>query len=186
MKTFKSILAAAAAATLAVCAAQSASAALVEFNLGPLASPSFTHFGVGLNTPIGFPSTDTFAWDFQTSDRERGIFDMVLSNNGSETMAFDLQKCTGISTGCATIASSAAGTGPTIPSLGGTFPLAAGDYRVITTLIVHPVGEPGNLGGTINLLSSVPEPSTWAMMILGVGLIGFAARRRREGMAVAA
>jgi hypothetical protein len=27
----------------------------------------------------------------------------------------------------------------------------------------------------------VPEPATWAMMIAGFGLVGFAARRRREG-----
>jgi hypothetical protein len=30
----------------------------------------------------------------------------------------------------------------------------------------------------------VPEPATWAMMIAGFGLVGFAARRRREGAAV--
>ncbi len=28
----------------------------------------------------------------------------------------------------------------------------------------------------------VPEPATWAMMILGFGLVGFAARRRRTGV----
>lgn len=33
---------------------------------------------------------------------------------------------------------------------------------------------------------SVPEPATWAMLILGVGMIGCAARRRNEAMAVAA
>ena len=27
----------------------------------------------------------------------------------------------------------------------------------------------------------IPEPATWAMMIAGFGLVGFAARRRREG-----
>jgi hypothetical protein len=32
----------------------------------------------------------------------------------------------------------------------------------------------------------VPEPATWAMLILGVAMIGFAARRRSEGMAFAA
>jgi len=29
----------------------------------------------------------------------------------------------------------------------------------------------------------IPEPATWAMMILGFGLVGFAARRRRTGVA---
>lgn len=32
----------------------------------------------------------------------------------------------------------------------------------------------------------VPEPSVWAMLILGVAMIGFAARRRRQGAALAA
>lgn len=35
-------------------------------------------------------------------------------------------------------------------------------------------------------LAAVPEPATWALAILGVGMIGFAARRRREGLTVAA
>src|SRR5262249_25476639 len=29
---------------------------------------------------------------------------------------------------------------------------------------------------------AVPEPATWAMLILGVGMIGLAARRRRAGL----
>jgi hypothetical protein len=36
-----------------------------------------------------------------------------------------------------------------------------------------------------NDLPGVPEPATWAMLILGVAMIGFAARRRRDGVAVA-
>lgn len=38
------------------------------------------------------------------------------------------------------------------------------------------------LGG----LPSVPEPATWAMLILGVAMIGFVARRRNEGAPLAA
>jgi hypothetical protein len=36
------------------------------------------------------------------------------------------------------------------------------------------------------VVSGVPEPSTWALLILGVAMIGLAARRRREGMFLAA
>jgi hypothetical protein len=37
-------------------------------------------------------------------------------------------------------------------------------------------------GGTLTLASvgPVPEPATWAMMIVGVGLIGSLARHRRR------
>ena len=38
----------------------------------------------------------------------------------------------------------------------------------------------GSLGGSITIRqAAVPEPSTWAMMLLGFGAVGFAMRRRR-------
>ena len=43
-------------------------------------------------------------------------------------------------------------------------------------------GTPGNaqVGGTFTLLSnSVPEPATWAMMLMGFGAVGFSMRRKR-------
>lgn len=45
-------------------------------------------------------------------------------------------------------------------------------------------GRP-TIGGEIDL-SSAPEPTTWALLILGVAMIGFAARRRNAGLARAA
>jgi hypothetical protein len=35
-------------------------------------------------------------------------------------------------------------------------------------------------GGRLNLLSSVPEPSTWAMMLLGFAGVGFMTYRRKQ------
>ncbi len=35
----------------------------------------------------------------------------------------------------------------------------------------------------IRITAAIPEPATWAMMIAGFGLVGFAARRRRDGPA---
>ena len=34
------------------------------------------------------------------------------------------------------------------------------------------------LGGTVTI-NAVPEPGTWAMMLIGFGAVGFALRRRR-------
>jgi len=40
-------------------------------------------------------------------------------------------------------------------------------------------GSYGARGSFVPLSAAVPEPSTWAMLILGFGLIGYSARRRR-------
>ena len=48
-------------------------------------------------------------------------------------------------------------------------------------------GTPGTarVSGTFTLLSnSVPEPATWAMMLMGFGAVGFAMRRKRSQQAL--
>lgn len=41
--------------------------------------------------------------------------------------------------------------------------------------------ETGSAGRYLALSSAVPEPSTWAMMIIGFGMVGLARRGRRRG-----
>ena len=44
----------------------------------------------------------------------------------------------------------------------------------------------GSLGGTITITDhGVPEPATWAMMLVGFGAIGWQLRRRRSSLAFA-
>lgn len=38
----------------------------------------------------------------------------------------------------------------------------------------------GSYGGNATFMPAVPEPATWAMMLLGFGAIGFSMRRRRQ------
>jgi hypothetical protein len=38
----------------------------------------------------------------------------------------------------------------------------------------------GSFSGTLTISSAVPEPSTWAMMILGFCGLGFMAYRRKQ------
>lgn len=38
----------------------------------------------------------------------------------------------------------------------------------------------GNLTFTPNVVGAVPEPSTWAMMLVGFGVVGYGIRRRRS------
>lgn len=58
------------------------------------------------------------------------------------------------------------------------------DFEVIGTgndkLTFSAVGTSDSYGGSLDnvLLSAVPEPSTYGMMLAGLGLIGFTARRR--------
>ena len=53
--------------------------------------------------------------------------------------------------------------------------LEAGTY---TLTINGNNSSTGSLGGTVTI-NAVPEPGTWAMMLLGFGAAGFAMRRRR-------
>lgn len=43
-----------------------------------------------------------------------------------------------------------------------------------------------NRGGVSLSISAVPEPATWAMLIMGFGAVGMASRRRRAHLAVGA
>ena len=52
--------------------------------------------------------------------------------------------------------------------------------RILRTL------PPRNSPVSLNVTSAVPEPSTWAMMILGFAGVGFMAYRRRKGAMIAA
>lgn len=56
-----------------------------------------------------------------------------------------------------------------------TFNAIAGAY----TLNISGVAEDSSYSGVLNF-SAVPEPGTWALMILGFGAIGFSMRGRKE------
>lgn len=56
--------------------------------------------------------------------------------------------------------------------------LSSGTY---TLTITGSRGTTGSFGGNVSFAAgAVPEPATWAMMLLGFGTVGFAMRRRRR------
>jgi len=65
-------------------------------------------------------------------------------------------------------------------SITGVFsPLAAGNYFYeVTGDVTGTVGGSYTLSSTVSL---VPEPETYAMLLAGLGLIGFSVRRRNNG-----
>jgi hypothetical protein len=64
--------------------------------------------------------------------------------------------------------------GETINYAGGSFKLTLGDIYLTSRDLSDPILA------TISNVSAIPEPSTWAMMILGFFGVGFAAYRRNQ------
>lgn len=180
MKTFKSILAAAAAGVLAVCATQAASAAPIAHDLGLINAPGISFFANP--APIG-GNGDIYEFDFSTANAWKALFQMQTSNSGPDPIQFHLDKWIAPHT-YQLVAASGYATGADLP-LAGTMLLGPGQYRLMTDQIGLPSGDKGILSGAVGL-SAVPEPATWAMLSLGLGLVGFAARRRRAATVVAA
>nr|WP_295661611.1 FxDxF family PEP-CTERM protein [Polymorphobacter sp.] len=76
-------------------------------------------------------------------------------------------------------------TGMIVPRAGGTTQAYLGDYTFTAgnsyTIAYSGTveGKPASVGSSITFaLAAVPEPASWALMVAGFGLVGFAARRR--------
>ena len=66
---------------------------------------------------------------------------------------------------------------------GATF---AGGGTLADPTIVIPMNQPGYFGPNFTLISTVPEPASWAVMLGGFGAIGASMRRRRQRAAATA
>jgi len=135
----------------------------IGYSLAGLPNPSFTEW-LTLTDSI----TSIFSITLDTSSRAVNFTSAYLTNGSTN---YDLT----CQVGC----------------LGGTTEfwnlddtlLAAGQY---TLVINGNNGDTGALAGTITITDhGVPEPATWAMMLVGFGAIGWQLRRRRSSLAFA-
>lgn len=75
-------------------------------------------------------------------------------------------------------------TGVIVPRAGGTtqayldnYTFGVGNYTIAYSGNVK--GRPASVGSSVTFaLAAVPEPASWALMVAGFGMVGFAARRR--------
>ena len=97
-------------------------------------------------------------------------------------------------TGLYTVATNSFSGGSSIVSGGRTFSLIEFSYTRFLGDVVRPnVATPGGDGNDYNgnfrissVAGAVPEPASWALMIVGFGMVGVSARRRKASTAVTA
>jgi hypothetical protein len=180
----KSMLAATALVT--AFAATSASAALVIVTPGTTTSGPFDdHFNnfTGF-TPIELNNQNTYDFEFDLTTPlagSVGAIQIQAQGPGAipENITFDLYEGTPGVAGAVFMGSSSTGTNAEL-----TFVPAVGPWYVeVTPTYIKQGTNNEGLSGT--LMIAVPEPATWALMLIGFGGMG-AALRRRAAKAVAA
>ena len=127
----------------------------IGYSKAGLGKPTFTQWLEFTNTLAGI-----YSITLDTSSRSVDFTSAFLTN-GTDTYALTLLYSAG--------SLESWGLGDTL--------IAAGDW---TLVINGKNNRTGSLAGTITIEQAVPEPATWAMMIVGFGAVGFTLRRKRK------
>jgi hypothetical protein len=125
-----------------------------------------TNSGTGLVTSINVTSPGNFFTDFIGNPNNSGAFTVTVKANDG-TFSHDF----------------AGGTGQNFVTV-----LAANGETISSVAFTSDVGAPGFQQfqqPRISGISAIPEPSTWAMMLLGFLGLGFAFRQSRRKVAFA-
>jgi hypothetical protein len=122
-------------------------------------TPNFTSLGAGSYHEDGFGN---FTWAIQST----------ASNQGGGLAGTELKFTIKDTSGLITFGTTTSNSGPNGTANGGSDPIAVAFAAAITN------DGTGAVGAT--LAPAVPEPSTWAMIILGFAGVGFMAYRRRS------
>ena len=147
-----------------------------------------TTINFGFNPIVNTTGTNSFTSSFTISDPLAGIYSIsgdtstpgvIFSSTSNLTQ---LLGCDSNFMGCTagTVYSLMIGTSPSGFSAFGLplTNLAAGNYRLT---IDGTSPNSGSFTGNVRIsTAAVPEPGTWALMLLGFGAVGFAMRRTRR------
>jgi hypothetical protein len=135
-----------------------------------------TTINFGLN-PITTTAGNVFSSAFTISDSASGIYSVNVGTS-SDGVTFTSGTLTDVLTSTVyDLVVTDFGLGMRLgPPFTGTVSLAPGDYRLVVN---GTATSGGSFDGTVTILAAVPEPATWAMMLLGFGAIGLSMRKRR-------
>jgi hypothetical protein len=139
----------------------------------------------GLTTTIGYTDTGlanpTFTEWLNLTNTLQGIYSISLSTSSASVDFTSAMLSDGVNNYALSFVGSLGSN--EFWGLGNTS-IAAGTY---TLTINGNNSDTGALGGTVTIVQhdALPEPATWAMMLLGFGAIGWQLRRRRSSLALA-
>ena len=172
----KFLLAAAGAMTL-VGSATAASAATTVTSVTPtpaiLTPPASAAFSSVISGGPGSFS-DSFAFSIAGQPGQTNVQVSTLLLNGSQNINFTSITLDGMSV----FTKTSSDPNPETWAILVPVYLLIGNH---TINVAGNVNSPnGSYSGTINIQPGVPEPATWAMMMLGFGGMGLAMRRRRK------
>lgn len=172
-------------AMAAMCALGTVSAEAATFPVGSrnfraTPGPNGTFSGAFFNTGIAKGTfTDTFTFTLPASGLGSGTVTTSVTDLGS---ANDLDFTSVVVNGIAAeITRTAAGAFEV--AFINNVPIAANQLnRIVVTGVSRGNGAYGGQATFTPLAGAVPEPATWAMMMLGFGVVGLSMRRRRTAV----
>ena len=184
LRTGAAFLASVAAAALWTSAAQAASYVLndVEFDDGTFATGGFTTNVYG----------EIETWDVTTSDGSIPGYHYTPTINpgyypGSEVITFNRPLYDGFLQLTLTNPLTGSGVDPLVTGYGGpSYECVTWTCDVPSSNVRYVANAQTNIGGPAIVAIATPEPATWATMIMGLGLVGAAVRRRRDDRVLAA